>query len=145
MYTVKDLMTRDLVTLKESDDLSLADTIIHLGRIRHLPVVDRGGKLIGLVSQRDLLRAYARRGEAMAGSMLAGEVMTRRLTKVLPSTPLRRSLKLMLRNKFGCLPVVDKNGKLVGILTEGDLVKFSLHMVSELDRFQNQALRAVSV
>ncbi|MHB8873060.1 MAG: CBS domain-containing protein [Myxococcaceae bacterium] len=135
MYTVADVMTRELVTLKETDDLALADRVFGLRRIRHLPVV-RDGRLVGLITHRDLLRSYVNRGESQAKKSPAGEMMTTGVTTVLPDTSLRRALKLMLKNKFGCLPVVAANGKLVGLITEADLVRFAAEVIAELDKFQ---------
>lgn len=145
MYTVSDVMTTDLITLRENDDLGLADSIIHLGRIRHLPVVGKSGKLSGLVTQRDLLRAYVDRGEVAGKTVAAKDVMTSRVTKVTADTPLRKALKLMLRNKYGCLPVVDDGGRPVGIVTESDMVKFAASVITDLDRFQKNALAVAGV
>lgn len=133
MYTVADIMTPDPVTLDEADDLGLADEIFYLGRLRHLPVV-RKKKLVGLVTHRDFLRALARRGEQRGKTALAGEVMTRKVTTVNPATPLRKALRTMVKNKFGCLPVVDDAGALVGILTESDAAKLAARMVTDLDK-----------
>jgi CBS domain-containing protein len=143
MYTVADIMTRELVTLKESDDLALADRVFDLRRIRHLPVV-RDGKLVGLITHRDLLRMYAQRGPSGGPVSLAKEMMNARVTTVLPDTPLRQALQLMLENKFGCLPVVDPEGKLVGLITEADLVKFAAEVVAELDKLQQGMSRLTS-
>lgn len=133
MYTVADIMTRDPVTLDEADDLGLADEIFYLGRLRHLPVV-RKKKLVGLVTHRDFLKALAKRGEQRGKTALAGEVMTRKVTTVSPATPLRKALRTMVRNKFGCLPVVSETGALVGILTESDAAKLAARMVTDLDK-----------
>ena len=69
MKTVGELMTRDLVTLKETQNLAIADELLRLHRIRHLPVV-REGKLVGLLTHRDLLKASSEKhpgpGEAPA-------------------------------------------------------------------------------
>src|SRR4051812_9890222 len=110
MYTVSDIMTKDPIALDASDNLELANVIFHFGNFRHLPVV-RAGKPIGLVSQRDYLRAISKGGEAT----LAGQAMTRPVEWVTPETPLAKALRLMIRKKYGCLPVVDRKGKLVGI------------------------------
>ncbi|MFN7132801.1 MAG: CBS domain-containing protein, partial [Myxococcales bacterium] len=66
MRTVADLMSREVVTLEESDDISYADTVLRLGRIRHLPVVS-GGRLRGLVTHRDVLRAIVARTDRGSG------------------------------------------------------------------------------
>ena len=142
MYAVSDLMTRDVVSLRETDDLALADNIFYLGRIRHLPVVDREGRLKGLVTHRDLLRCYAARGELRGRATLARDMMTADVTTVQPTTPLRQALQIMLTNKFGCLPVVDDAGRLVGILTEADLVRFAAEVITDLD-ILNEGLGSV--
>jgi len=127
--SVGDFMTRELLTLKETDDLALAEQMLRLGAIRHLPVV-RDGKLVGLVTQRDLLRASATRA---ARTTVASEIMVREPVTVRPSTPLVRAARAMLEKKFGCLPVCDEDGVLVGIITEADFVRFAADMVQDLD------------
>lgn len=127
--TVADLMSTDVATLEQNDELGLADDLMKLGRIRHLPVVDEDGMLVGVVSQRDLyhsalVKALGHGTHAMGKTLRAlrvKEVMQASPTTVLPSTPLVEAARLMSRHKFGCLPVVE-DGRLVGILTEGDFV-----------------------
>jgi CBS domain-containing protein len=131
MLQVQDLMTRDVITLRPVDNLRRVDALLRRGRVRHLPVVD-GGRLVGLVTHRDLLAAAARGREEPA--VWAMDAMTRDPTTVRPDSSLREALELMLRNKFGCLPVVDAGGALVGILTESDLVRFCGELVRGLDR-----------
>jgi len=129
MITVGDFMTRDLVTVKEDDDLVLAESILRLGGIRHLPVL-RDGKLAGLVTQRDLLRSAAVRSHK---NTRAGEIMVREVVSVRPGASLVQAAKIMLANKFGCLPVTDEDGRLVGIITEADFVRFAADVVQDLD------------
>jgi CBS domain-containing protein len=130
MITVADFMTRELVTMKESDDLALAESILRLGGIRHLPVV-RDRKLVGLVTQRDLLRAGA--SGASGRERQALDIMTKEPTAVAPRTPLVQAARLMLRHKYGCLPVCEEDGTLVGIITESDFVRFAADVVQDLD------------
>jgi len=142
MYTVSDIMTKNPVALDAQDDLALANVIFHFGSFRHLPVV-RASKPIGLVSQRDYLRAMARPvpgGE----STLAGDVMTHPVLKVRPETPLAQALRLMVRKKYGCLPVVDVRGRLVGIVTETDATRFAARMVRDLDQVTEAARGSTS-
>ena len=127
--SVGDFMTRELVTLKESDDLALAEQMLKLGGIRHLPVV-RERKLIGILTHRDLLRSAATRP---ARSTLASEVMTRDPVAVEPATSLVHAARAMLHHKFGCLPVCDVDGTLLGIITESDFVRFAADLVQDLD------------
>jgi CBS domain-containing protein len=131
MITVGDFMTRELVMVKESDDLALADSIFRLGRIRHLPVV-RDRKIVGLVTHRDLLRSGTS-GAPAARVLQASDIMTRDLITVQPATSLVRAAQTMLAHKYGCLPVCEDDGTLVGIITEADFVRFAAEVVSDLD------------
>ena len=127
---VRDLMTSDVTTLKRNDTLSLADDIMNLGRIRHLPVLDDDEReLVGLVSQRDLFRGalakalgYGKHGQRkVLDNLLVKEVMATDLVTTTPDTTLLEAAKILMTRKIGCLPVVE-GGRLVGILTEADFV-----------------------
>ncbi len=136
MQTVGELMTRSsLVTITETQNLAIAEDLLRLHRIRHLPVV-RGGKLVGLVTHRDLLKAAAKsRGADPAQQPLwASDVMVREVKTVRADTPTREAVKLLLENKFGCLPVVGADGALIGILTEADMVRYAQHLIEDMDR-----------
>jgi CBS domain-containing protein len=129
---VRDVMTSEVATLRPEDPLSVADDVMRLGRIRHLPVVDGEGVLRGLVTQRDLLRsALLARDDAAPGPrshlerLAVSEVMTREVAVADPEDSLRAAATVMLRRKFGCLPVVEDE-KLVGIITEADFVSLAL-------------------
>jgi CBS domain-containing protein len=131
---VRDLMTREVTTVRRNDRLSVVDDVMRLGRIRHLPVVDDDDetKLIGLVSLSDIFRGslaralgYGTRAQQKLLDMLfVKEVMTTELVTTTPDTPLSEAARIMARQKLGCLPVVE-DGKLVGILTEGDFVNLA--------------------
>jgi len=127
---VRDVMTADPATLKRNDKLSLADDIMRLGRIRHLPVVDDDDELlVGIVSQRDLFRdalahalGHGRNAQRkIMDSLAVKEVMASEVVTTSPDTSLVEAARLLTERKIGCLPVVE-NGRLVGILTEGDFV-----------------------
>lgn len=139
MRIVGELMTRELVTLKETQNLAHAEELLRLHRIRHLPVV-RGSKLVGLVTHRDLLRAAAeRQGEMARQPLWVADIMVREVRTVHPETPLREALGLMLTNKYGCLPVVGEDCGLLGLLTEADLVRYAQHLIEDLDRHEAAA------
>lgn len=136
MQTVGELMTRSsLVTITETQNLAMAEELLRLHRIRHLPVV-RGGKLVGLVTHRDLLKAAAKCGgvDPAKQPLWASDVMVRDVRTVSADTSTREAVKLMLDNKFGCLPVVGADGTLVGILTEADMVRYAQHLIEDMDR-----------
>jgi len=130
---VRDLMSKNVTTLDRNEKLSAADDVMRLGRIRHLPIIDEGGDLAGIVSQRDLfhsglLRALGFGSHAKERAMdllVLKEAMKTEVATVTPSAPLTEAAKTMLEKKIGCLVVVEGK-KIVGILTESDFVKLAL-------------------
>ncbi len=129
MLRVRDLMSSEVVTLGRDETLDIADRIMALGRIRHMPVVDADGRLVGVVSQRDLFRGALATALGLThaiqtkvlGAITVHEIMTADPLTTTPDTPLMESAQVMLRHKIGCLPVVEGD-QLVGILTEADFV-----------------------
>lgn len=126
---VSEIMQREFVSLGVGDHLDLADDVMRLGRIRHMPVID-GKRLVGIVSQRDLLSAslskmldfdLAQRRTFMR-SVQISEAMTRDVVSVPPDTPIREVARLMIRHKIGCIPVVQDEEP-VGMVTEVDLLR----------------------
>ena len=126
---VDDIMRTEVVTLGRNDNLDLADDILQLGRIRHLPIVEEG-RLVGVISQRDLFHSALSRAlgygtlaeKAMLRTLLVKEVMTEELVTIPPGTPIKEAARLMIEKKIGCLPVV-RDEILVGLVTETDLLR----------------------
>ena len=127
---VRDIMTSDVTTLKRNEKLTIADDVMQLGRIRHLPVLDDDGEqVVGIVSQRDLFRGalaqalgygqHARR--KILDTLLVKDVMTTDVLTTTPETSLAEAARVLMERKIGSLPVV-KDKRLVGIITEGDFV-----------------------
>jgi CBS domain-containing protein len=122
-------MRPDPVTLGLTEKLDIADDLMRLGRIRHLPVVS-GDRLVGIVSQRDLLRTAV---SSLLGLGRAAErdwlrkipvamVMTPHVFTVAPSASVQAAVEIMINKQIGCLPVVE-DGKLIGILSETDCLR----------------------
>ncbi len=129
MLTVGDLMTRDVITLQETDGLMQGDDLVKRHRIRHLPVV-RDGKLVGMVSDRDLIRALSRQSASTTPPLTPiSDIMTRGLETVTPETPARDAIHKLLDHRFGCLPVVDGSSRLVGIITESDFMRLAARLL----------------
>ena len=128
--SVERIMAHEFLSVGSDERLDFVDDVMGLGRIRHLPVVDEG-RLVGVVSQRDLLAASLSRVLDFDGSQRrtflrsvgVAEVMARNPITVSPSTPLRDAARLILRHKIGCLPVVDEDGRCIGLVTETDLLR----------------------
>jgi CBS domain-containing protein len=130
---VGQVMTRDVATLGRNEKLVVADDLMKLGRVRHLPIVDDDGTLAGIVTQRDLfhsglLRALGYGTHArheVLDSTLVKEAMRTEVVTTTPDTPLAVAAKIMLERKIGCLVVLSED-KIAGILTESDFVKLAL-------------------
>jgi len=128
---VADLMSTEVRTLGRNDSLKLADDVLRLERIRHLPVLDDEGVVVGILSQRDLFRSALARAlgygehaqERLLSQLAVKDVMTTDPTTVTPDTSLTEAARAMIDAKIGSLPVLE-GGKLRGILTEADFVRF---------------------
>ena len=126
---VRDIMPDHMVTISESDTLSTVEDIMTLGRVRHMPVV-HGGKLVGVVSERDLLRASlsnlsgvdAGQRRAFLHGVEIARVMSTPPIVVGPDASVAEAARVMAENKIGCLPVVEKE-ELLGIITETDVLR----------------------
>ncbi len=122
-------MSRPVQTLERNDKLTVADRTMTSERIRHLPVLDDSGRIVGIVSQRDLfLSALVRAlgfGSASRDRTFAvipvKEVMSENVATTRPNTPIAEAAQLMVDRRIGCLPVVEGEA-LVGILSESDIV-----------------------
>jgi CBS domain-containing protein len=129
-------MTTDVITLNEDDDLDLARMEMSLARIRHLPVV-RKGRLVGLITHRDLLRAMCSVFAELDGSeqnellksLSVSEIMQTEVRSVESHREAVEAATILLETKFGCLPVVEDGNLLVGIVTEADFVELAIRFL----------------
>jgi CBS domain-containing membrane protein len=127
--TVADLMSSMLITVSPTDDLSLVEELMRLARVRHVPVIEPSGALVGLISHRDLLSVAMTRLAGLTPeedcefkrSIQVHDVMTRELITVRTSMPVLAAARLLREHQLGCLPVVEA-GELVGIVTASDFV-----------------------
>ena len=122
--TCSDIMKVNLRTICEDDDVSLAIAEMSHDEIRHLIVVDHAGRLVGVVSDRDLLDARDRK---------IGEVMSRDVQAVGPATPASYAVERMLCDKHSALPVVDHHGRPIGIVTSTDFLDIAYRALVGLD------------
>jgi CBS domain-containing protein/gamma-glutamyl:cysteine ligase YbdK (ATP-grasp superfamily) len=121
--TVGQFMATDLFTLRPDDLVDLAASLMDWRHIRHVPVEDEHGHLVGLVTHRGLLRLLSRGSNASDGrSLTVREIMKPHPTKVSSTTPTLEAIEIMRHSKIGCLPVVDDDDQLVGIVTSYDFL-----------------------
>ncbi|HYT55820.1 MAG TPA: CBS domain-containing protein [Verrucomicrobiae bacterium] len=123
-------MTRNPTTLDRNETLDLAESIMNLGRIRHMPVVD-DGKVVGIVSQRDMFRSalitslgFGRKTTgALMKTIKIKEIMTEKVVTISPDASIKEAARQMMEKKIGCLPVLEGD-RLVGIVTETDMLQY---------------------
>jgi CBS domain-containing protein len=126
---VRDIMQTSFVTVSAGDTLSTVEDIMTLGGVRHMPVVRRG-VLVGVVSERDLLRASLSNLTAFRHEERRAFLQVVEITRVMSAPPIviapdaeiERAARLLAEKRIGCLPVVEE-GKLIGLVTETDVLR----------------------
>jgi acetoin utilization protein AcuB len=133
---VKERMSKRAIVA--APDLSVPEALKLMQRehIRRLPVIDKSGKLVGIVSDKDLLHASPSPATSLSvwevtyllGRIKVQEVMTRKVITITEDTPVEDAARMMADHKIGGLPVV-RGAKVVGIITETDLFKLFLELL----------------
>lgn len=140
MIPLEDMMTTDVTTLTPDASVLDARRLMTTKGIRHIPIVNKKGKLAGLFSQRDLLAVTdsteldipkAQREENESKIRL-GEVMTTRVSTASPNVALRDAAVFLQNNKYGCLPVVE-NGEVRGIITDTDFIGVAINLLEQIE------------
>jgi len=119
--TVGQFMATDLFTVRPDDIVDFAASLMEWRYVRHVPVEDDSGRLLGLISHRQLLRLIARGLDKETEPVMVRDIMRPDPISVSPETTTVQAIRLMRENRLSCLPVVDE-GKLVGLVTEHDLI-----------------------
>ncbi|TQV82981.1 CBS domain-containing protein [Aliikangiella coralliicola] len=141
MITLEEIMTPNPITLSRFHSLSDARQLMDEKRFRHIPIVDDDKRLIGLVTQRTVL-ANASSSQNLIdaeelkkieqGTLLA-DLMTVDLTTATPTMKISNAARLLQNKKFGCLPIVDNDYKLVGIITNHDFVAITIQLLDIME------------
>jgi CBS-domain-containing membrane protein len=143
---VGDVMTRRVVTARPETSFKEAVQLLEDNRISGLPVVDDTGRVVGIVTETDLLNKAEKRepdayvlesrrhrlDRSRAAALDVARAMSREVTSVRPDFPVSRAAREMHTLGFKRLPVVDERGTLVGIVSRGDLLKVFLRSDAEL-------------
>jgi CBS domain-containing protein len=137
--TVGDLMSTALITATPDETIDDASFDMRLASVRHVPVVDERQHVIGIVSDRDFLRAMSKRGKH---KITVRSVMTRAVQTIPEDAPASEAAAMLLGNKFGCVPVEGDDGRLVGIITETDFLRIAHHAL--LGETPEEIIRNVS-
>jgi acetoin utilization protein AcuB len=131
-------MTQKVVTINKDADVLEAKELMEQYQIRHLPVVEPDGLLIGMLTDRDIRSALpltfykkdkAATEEAVVPSIKVKEIMSRKLTTLSPMDTIEDALLLIQKTLVGALPVVDEKGKLKGIISVRDLLRAFINVL----------------
>jgi acetoin utilization protein AcuB len=137
---VKERMSHPVISVHPKMSMQDALNLMHKERIRRLPVVDKHGKLVGIVSERDLLHASPSDATSLSvweityllSKITVDRIMTREAITISEDTPIEEAALIMADNKIGGLPVI-RDGEVVGIITETDLFKAFLELLGARD------------
>ena len=130
MY-VREYMSTEVLTLTRDTPIHVAQRQMRDNRIHHSPVVDEKGRLIGLLTDRKLKEVIALFASSLNAGTLqepllnvkAEDVMVKKVITISPDAPLAEAGALGVKHRIGALPVVNRDGEMVGIITTTDLVK----------------------
>jgi acetoin utilization protein AcuB len=133
---VGERMSSPVITIQPDMPMPDALDLMHQERVRRFPVVERQGKLVGIVSERDLLHASPSDATSLSiweinyllTKIVVGDIMTRDVITIKEDTPLEEAARIMTDNKIGGLPIL-RGDNLVGIITETDLFKIFLELL----------------
>jgi acetoin utilization protein AcuB len=145
---VKDWMSKDPITINDDTSMMKAIHLMKQNRFRRLPVLHEG-RLVGIVSDRDLKEASPSKATTLdvhelyylLAELHVKDIMTRDPVTVSPESTVEHAAQLMLENTISGLPVVDDQGKVVGILTQSDVFRAFMHITGILQGGVQFALR----
>jgi CBS domain-containing protein len=128
--TVGQFMSTDVFTVSPDDLVDLAASVMDWRHIRHVPVEDQDGRLVGLVTHRGVLRILSNRANSDDSPTTVREVMVLNPVTVSPDTSSLEAIEIMRSNRVGCLPVVEGD-QLVGIVTSYDFLEASARLFQQ--------------
>lgn len=124
---VRKHMSAPAVTVRADSDYRTGFDVMRERDFHHLPVVDAGGRLVGIVAQRDMMVAATRHHNA---PVEIAEVMHRPVLSTHADVQVVEAARLMMSQNIGCLPVVDAEMNVLGVITERDLLEVFVRMLS---------------
>ncbi|MDH3746163.1 MAG: CBS domain-containing protein, partial [Acidobacteriota bacterium] len=128
---VEHFMTRDLFTVHEDDLVDVAAYVMDWKHIRHVPVEDNKNRLVGLITHRSLLRLSTASTPGSATTTPVSEIMRANVITARPETTTLDAMRRMRTNGISCLPVVQDDNHLVGIVTERDFMRIAIQLLED--------------
>ena len=135
---VKNWMTTEVITLTPDKSMMKAAKLMKDHNINRIPIVDEAGKVVGIVSDRDIKEASPSKATTLdmhelyylLSELKIGNIMTKNPICLAPEDTIEKAAALMMEHGFGGMPVTDENGKLVGIITDSDVFKVLISWTS---------------
>ncbi|MBI3313486.1 MAG: CBS domain-containing protein [Candidatus Omnitrophica bacterium] len=137
---IREIMKSPAITVRIDEAFSHVEEKLRIKGIRHLPVVDQNNVVVGLITQRDLYRIISPHrnedGENIYDAQTLDSFILKRVMTPNPATlkadsMIAEAVNLMAAGRYGCIPIVDANKKIVGIVTEIDILKFLAKLLRE--------------
>ena len=133
MFTIEAIMSTDLITLPPAATVAEARTLMHNNRIHHVPVVENGGNLVGLVTLTNVLAAtdsFLRDPDSRihAAEVIVKDIMVTDIATIDERASLRQAALFIEKHQVGCLPIVT-DGVLRGIITDTDFVGVAINLL----------------
>jgi CBS domain-containing protein len=125
-WIVADVMTKDPVTIGPATSFKACVNLMRIHELSAVPVVDRASRIVGIVSEADLLAKEAARARGKAKAMKAGDLMTADLITTTAGSPLATAASLMFQHHVKVLPVVDPQRHVVGVVSRAQVLKVFL-------------------
>ena len=132
---VEEFMQTDLFTVQRDDIIEFVAQMMDWRKIRYMPVENAQGKLVGLITSRLLLRHYTHSSKLLKKTqMTVNDIMIASPKTVTPKVTLLDALNIMRESRIGCLPVVNDENELIGIITEMDYLRISVRLMEKADK-----------
>ena len=134
---VRDIMTTDVVTVRPDTPHQTVAAMLRQHRVSGFPVADDDGKVVGVVTETDLVALVAgryHRGHRAAEQATAGDLMSHPAVTVGPDDPVKTAARLMRKQRLQRLPVVDRDGRLAGIVSRSDVLSVFQRSDEEIRR-----------
>ncbi len=144
MITVEEIMSVGVQTLHQKDSMADAKKLMAENGIHHIPIIDDAGKVIGLVSHRDILAASEStisddNNDQNSAQISIEKFMTSNVTTVDARASLREAALFLQKHQYGCLPVVT-DGELKGIITDSDFVAVAIDLLEQTEESEPEEL-----
>lgn len=130
---------RDVLTLRPEDTIQTACTLMATNKIGALPVRDSEGNLVGILSERDIVKGIYKKANQVP-DLLVGELMTRNVRTCSPEDDVKKVGEAMHAGRFRHMPVVSE-GELIGLISQGDVVQLRL----ELSEMEAGVMRDIAI